>query len=142
MKSIFQIVGLALVLVLGGSLPAAGLDGFVLIANKSVPETTLSAAALRDIYTGKVTYWDDGQSVVIIVLADKAGNAALNEASGMDASQFKTFWQRMLFSGRGQQPRKADNAASLVAQVAAAKGAIALAPANADLKDVTILKVK
>jgi hypothetical protein len=60
----------------------------------------------------------------------------------MDASQFKTFWQRMVFSGRGQQPRRADNAASLVAQVAATKGAIALAPANADLKDVTILKVK
>jgi ABC-type phosphate transport system substrate-binding protein len=142
MKSIFQIIGLALVLVLAGSLTAAALDGFVVIANKSVPETTLGAAALKDIYTGKSTYWDDGQRVVIIVLADKSGDAALNEASGMDASQFKTFWQRMVFSGRGQQPRRADNAASLVAQVAATKGAIALAPANADLKDVTILKVK
>ena len=60
----------------------------------------------------------------------------------MDASQFKTFWQRMVFSGRGQQPKKADDAASLVALVASTKGAIALVPADADLKGVKKIEVK
>jgi hypothetical protein len=86
-------------------------------------------------------YWEGGQNVVIAVLAEKT-DAALKEVSGMNASQFKTFWQRMVFSGRGQQPRKADDAASLVALVASTKGAIALVPADADLKGVKKLEVK
>jgi hypothetical protein len=60
----------------------------------------------------------------------------------MDASQFRTFWQRLVFSGRGQLPKKAEDADSLVALVAANKGAIALVPADAGLKDVKILDVK
>ena len=79
--------------------------------------------------------------MVIAVLPDKT-DAALKEVSGMDASQFKTFWQRLMFSGRGQQPRKADDAAALVALVASTKGAIALAPLDADLKGVKKLEVK
>jgi hypothetical protein len=60
----------------------------------------------------------------------------------MDASQFKTFWQRLVFSGRGQLPKKADDAGSLVALVAATKGAIALVPAEAGLTGVKVLEVK
>jgi hypothetical protein len=86
-------------------------------------------------------YWEGGQRVVITVLADKT-DAALKEVSGMDASQFKTFWQRLAFSGRGQPPRKANDAASLVALVASTKGAIALVPADAELKGVKKIEVK
>jgi hypothetical protein len=96
---------------------------------------------LKDIYTGKTAYWQGGQSVVIAVLAGKT-DAALKEVSGMDASQFKTFWQRMVFSGRGQLPRKADDADALVALVAATKGAIALVPAEAGLTGVKTLEIK
>jgi hypothetical protein len=47
-----------------------------------------------------------------------------------------------MFSGRGQQPKKADDATALVALVASTKGAIALAPLDADLKGVKKLEVK
>ena len=120
---------------------AAALDGVVLIANDSVSAASLSAAELKDIYTGKTTYWPGGQAVVLAVLADNT-DAALKEASGMDASQFKTFWQRLVFSGRGQQPKKASDTAAMVALVASTKGAIALVPADADLKGVKKLDVK
>jgi len=126
---------------LAGAPRAAPVEGRVVIANNGVPVESLSAAALKDIYTGKTAYWPGGQSVVIAVLADD-DDAALKEVSGMDASQFKTFWQRLVFSGRGQLPKKADDAASLVALVAATKGAIALAPADAGLEGVKILEVK
>jgi ABC-type phosphate transport system substrate-binding protein len=141
MKTISVKIGLVCAALLVGSLRAALIEGSVVIANKDVPVDSISAAALKDIYTGKTAYWEGGQSVVIAVLAGNM-DAALKEVSGMDASQFKTFWQRLVFSGRGQLPRKAENADSLVALVASTRGAIALAPADAGLKDVKILEVK
>ena len=123
-----------------GAFQAVALDGIV-IANDSVGAASLDAGALKDICTGKTMYWEGGQNVVIAVLPDKT-DAALKEVSGMDASQFKTFWQRLMFSGRGQQPRKAEDAAALVALVASTKGAIALAPLDADLRGVKKLEVK
>jgi ABC-type phosphate transport system substrate-binding protein len=145
MKSNFLRIGLAGAVLLAGALSAAALDDVVVIVNQGVPMDSISAAALKDIYTGRTKYWPDGQSVGLAVLADKAGgkmDVALNEVSGMDASHFKTFWQRMVFSGRGQQPEKAANAAALVELVASTKGAIAIAPMDADLKGVKILEVR
>jgi ABC-type phosphate transport system substrate-binding protein len=138
MKSFFQKMALAGAVLLAIVLPVAARDGSVIIANKSVPLDNLSAAALRNIYTGKTTYWPDGQSVVIAVQTEPADAAdtTLKKISGMDASHFATFWQRMVFSGRGNEPKNAADAATLVAFVAATKGAIAVVPADADLKDV------
>ena len=141
MKTISLKIGLVCAALFVGLLPAVALEGAVVIANEGVAAGSLSADALKDIYTGKTTYWAGGQSIVIVVLADKT-DAALKEASGMDGSQFKTFWQRLAFSGRGKQPQKADDTAALVAMVASTKGAIALVPADADLKGVKKIEIK
>ncbi len=142
MKSQMLKFGLLCALVLGlGALRAEALDGAVVIANSSVAAASLSADALKDIYTGKTKYWDGGDAIVIAVLPDKT-DAALQQASGMDSSSFKTFWQRLAFSGRGQEPKKADDAAGLVALVAATKGAIAIAPADATLTGVKKIDIK
>ena len=142
MKSKLLKFGLLCVMVLGlGALRAQALDGAVVIANSSVSVDSLSADALKDIYTGKTKYWDGGQAIIIAVLPDKT-DAALEQASGMDSSSFKTFWQRLAFSGRGQEPKRADDAASLVALVASTKGAIAIAPADAALTGVKKIDIK
>ena len=125
--------GLVLAALLVCALQTAALEGVAVIANEGVPLDSIKASALKDIYCGKTTYWDGGQNVVVVVLADKT-DAALKEVSGMDSSQFKTFWQRMVFSGRGQLPKKAADAASLVSLVASTKGAVALVPADTELR--------
>jgi ABC-type phosphate transport system substrate-binding protein len=124
-----------------GSLRAQALDGAVVIANASVSADSLSADALKDIYTAKTKYWDGGQAIVIAVLPDKT-DAALQQACGMDSSALKTFWQRLVFSGRGQEPKHADDAASLVALVAATKGAVAIVPADTVLTGVKKVEIK
>jgi ABC-type phosphate transport system substrate-binding protein len=133
--------GLVVAALVAGVLPAAALDGVVVVANDSVPVASLGADALKDVYTGKTTYWQGGQAVVIVVVADKT-DAAVEQASGMNASSFKTFWQRLAFSGRGQQPKKADDAAAAVALVASTKGAIAIVPADTDLKGLKKVEIK
>lgn len=144
MKSIFLKIGLVGAVLLADVLSASALDGVLLIANQGVPMDSTSAAELKDIYTGKTTYWTDGQSVKLAVLDDQIDgktDAAVAEVSGMDTSQFKTFWQRMLFSGRGRQPQKLGDTASLVAYVTSTKGAVAIVPEGADLKGVKIIEV-
>ena len=129
-------------LVLLASLSRALADeAFLVIANDSVSATTISVTELKDIFTGKTTYWEGGQSITIIFLPDQTDDA-LKEVSGMDESQFKTFWQRLAFSGRGKMPRKTTDAAATVLLVASTKGAIALVPVDTDLKGVKKLEIK
>lgn len=138
MKSPLLKMVLAGALCLAGPLLAAPDNGMVVIANSSVPVDAISATALKDIYIGKTTYWQDGQSVVIAVLADPTRDMdlELRNFSGMDASHFETFWERMVFSGRGKLPKTASDISALLALVASTKGSIAVVPAATPLKDV------
>ncbi len=141
MKILSKKIGLVFAVLMGGLWQAAALEGAEVIVQKDVPVEALDAAALKDLLTGKTTYWQGGAPVVIVVVADKT-DAALQEASGMSASQFKTFWQRLAFSGRGQQPKTATDADKAVAQVAATKGAIAIVPAGTQLDGVKKVSLK
>jgi ABC-type phosphate transport system substrate-binding protein len=141
MKSFLLKIGLLLALLAAGSFRALALDGAVVIANSNVADNSLSADDLKDIYTAKTRYWGDGQAIIIVVLPNKT-DAALQQASGMDGSQFKTFWQRLMFSGRGSEPKSAGDAAALVALVASTKGAIALVPDDTELKGVKKINIK
>jgi len=140
-KSISLQLGLLVALLVASSMRALALDGAVVIANPSVAADSLSADELKNIYTDRTKYWDDGQAIIIVVLPDTT-DVALQQASGMDGSQFKTFWQRLAFSGRGSEPERAGDAAALVAFVAATKGAIALVPVATTLTGVKKIEIK
>jgi ABC-type phosphate transport system substrate-binding protein len=140
MQTSFLKLGLIGAVLAIGAFRASALDG-VVIANSSVAAASLTPAALKDIYTGNTKYWEGGQNITLAYMGDKT-DAAIQQASGMEVSEFKTFWQRLAFSGRGQQPKKADDAAALVALVASTKGAIAIVPADATLTGVKTLEVK
>ena len=120
---------------------ASALDG-VVVANESVSTASLDASALKDIYTGKTMYWEGGAAVVIVVSGDDKADAPLEAASGLNPSAFKTHWQRLAFSGRGQPPKKADDVEKTLALVAATKGAIAILPAGTEPKGVKKIDVK
>jgi ABC-type phosphate transport system substrate-binding protein len=141
MNSLLMKISLFTALLVVGAIRAPALDGVEVIANLSVVPDCLSADKLKDIYTARTKYWDNGQAIIIVVLPDQT-HAALEQASGMDGSHLKTFWQRLAFSGRGSEPEKVGNPAELVAYVAATKGAIAIAPADAVLEGVKQIEIK
>jgi len=115
--------------------------GAEVIANDSVSLASLDKGALRDLFLGKTGYWPGGQAVVIVVLTEKT-DAALQDVSGMSASQFKTHWQRLTFSGRGKQPKEVDATEKLVALVGATKGAVAMVPSGTALAGVKKIDIK
>ncbi len=141
MKSKLLRFGLLLAALNLGIIRALALDGVVVIANPGVAADKLTAAALKDIYTGKTKYWDGGDAVILAYLPDNT-DAGLQQVCEMDSSSFKTFWQRLAFSGRGSEPKKAGDAAGLVALVAGTKGAIAIVPADAVLTGVKKIDIQ
>ena len=141
MKTILNKTLILCLTVLGfgcGILRAESVD---VVANEGVTVSSLDKAALKDILLGKTAYWDGGQAVTIIVLTGKT-DAALEEITGMSASAFKTFWQRLTFSGRGKQPKEADSVEKVLAMVRETKGAMALVPAGTALKGVKKIELK
>jgi ABC-type phosphate transport system substrate-binding protein len=125
---------------LAGVNRATAFDG-VVIANESVSTASLTADALKDIFTGKTMYWEGGAAIVIIYVGDKT-DAQLKEACGMEGSAFKTFWQRLAFSGRAKAPKRSDTVAAAVSEVASTKGAIAIVTADAKLEGVKKIEIK
>jgi len=141
MKSKLLRFGLLVAALNLGIVRALALDGVVVIANPGMAADKLTAAALKDIYTGKTKYWDSGDAVIIVYLPDKT-DAGLQQVCDMDSSSFKTFWQRLAFSGRGSEPKKAADAAGLVSLVAGTKGAIAIVPADTALTGVKKIDIQ
>ncbi|MBX3744291.1 MAG: hypothetical protein KF833_03200 [Verrucomicrobiae bacterium] len=128
-------------LLLLGTARAAALDGFVVVAHPGANTANVDLAALKDMFTGKKLYWDGGQAVTLVLLADRADDA-IKELSGMNGAQLRTHWQRLAFSGRGQAPKRADSPAALVTTVAATAGAVGIVPADTDLTGVKKIDLK
>jgi ABC-type phosphate transport system substrate-binding protein len=142
MKSIANKAALFVSLMLAVvSMPAMADGGADVIVNNSVSAASVDKAALKDILLGKTAYWQGGEAVVIVVLKDKT-DSAIEEITGMSASAFRTYWQRLTFSGRGKQPKEADSEEKLLATLAETKGAIALVPSGTALNGVKKLEVK
>lgn len=136
-----SIVTIFITVLLLVTMQVSALEGVVLIVNPGVATPSLTSEALKDILIGNTKYWDGGQNIVIAYIPEKS-DAALKSASGMDTSEFKTFWQRLVFSGRGQEPKRVGDEASLVKLVATTKGAMALVPASITLTGVKKVEVK
>lgn len=140
MKFTKPILSVVLGTVLLPASPAHGFDGMV-IANDSVPASQIAPSLVKDIYVGKTMYWTGGQAIVLVT-AGSTTDAAIQDASGMSPTQFRTHWQRLGFSGRGQPPKKAEDVTKAIALVKATKGAIAIVPAGTEVKGVKTLEVK
>ena len=136
---ILKVATIAMIMITGAA-AARALDGAV-IANESVPAASLSADDLKNILTGKTKYWDGGEAIVIVYV-EKGADGPLKEASGKSPSAFKTFWQRLAFSGRGQAPKKAKDVAAAVALVSSTKGAMAVVTSDAPTDGVKKIEIQ
>jgi ABC-type phosphate transport system substrate-binding protein len=79
----------------------------VAVVSSKSPITTLTRTQVMDIFLGKRTRFPDGSAAIPIDLAE--GSAARDEfytrLAEMSAAQVKSFWSRIIFTGRGQPPK-------------------------------------
>ena len=90
-------------------------------------ENAVDQDFIQSALTGAERFWESGDEVLIAVLKnDPATDELLKRYSGMTASKFKNYWQRLAFSGRGKMPKQFNEIDDLVDFVQRNPGAIAL----------------
>jgi hypothetical protein len=97
----------------------------VIIANKSVKSSDVSAADLKDVFNGDKNSFSDGSHVVPVTLKEgPVHEAFLKKYVGKTDSAFRAAWRSLVFSGQGSMPKTFDTEAALTDYVAATPGAV------------------
>lgn len=75
----------------------------VAVVNSRIPDV-IDRDHLRNLLLGRVTTWQDGSQVVLVLSSDPASRAAIEELTGRDLDRLMRGWKRILFSGNGAMP--------------------------------------
>ena len=113
----------------------------VVIVNPSVSETTLSKKEVGNIYLGKKTSWSDGSKIIFVILPGNAHASFLKSYVGKTEAQFKTFWKKQVFTGKGSPPKEFDSDQAMVEFVAQTAGAIGYVSEGADVSKVKTITI-
>ena len=93
----------------------------VVIASASSPVSKLDKEQVANLFLGKSSSYPDGSAAVPIEQTD--GSTAHEEfhknVTEKSASQLKSYWSKMIFSGKGTAPKEVANNTELLKLVAA-----------------------
>jgi ABC-type phosphate transport system substrate-binding protein len=133
---------LSLIMILGSVSDTSAAGDIVIVANSEAGTDSLSKSDLESIMLGKKKKWDNGTKIKIAIL--KAGDTHENftkEYTGKTASQFKSYWKKLVFTGEGIQPKSFKTEDELVAYVAKTKGAVGYVSAGTSADGVTSVTI-
>ena len=133
------IIGTALTF-LAGSAMAGDLK---VIANASVPESSISLDELKGVFLITKTSLHDGSHVEPVLLKSGAAHESfLKEYLGKTDSALETYYRSLVFTGKGSMPKILATDAEVEAYVAKTKGAIGYVSAAPTTAGVKSLEVK
>lgn len=79
---------------------------YVVVCNASNPITSISKVDLMNIFLGKKVTWDDGKKITFITLKEgESHKQFLRNHVKKNPQQFKNYWKKMLFTGKGVIPK-------------------------------------
>jgi hypothetical protein len=108
-----------------GSWSAARAQDVVLVANKGVRISEITAADLRAIFMGTKTRFSDGSHAVPVMLKGGAAHEVfLKHYVGGGPEEFRSQWRKLVFAGQGAMPKAFDSESALLEYVAATPGAL------------------
>lgn len=113
----------------------------VVIANKNVSETSMSKDKVKQIFLGKVVKWQDGSRIRFVTLKGDSHKSFLKEYIGRSEAQYKTYWKKILFTGKGSMPKSFDTEQEMAQYVANTKGAIGYISKNTAAENVASISV-
>lgn len=123
---------------------AASSSDFQVIVNTANPTESMEASTVAKIFLKKVRRWDHDESITPIDLGpkDPVRKTFTKAVHGKSVTAIKSFWQRMIFSARGQPPEEKASAEDVVEFVRSTPGAIGYVAADTELgEDVKELKI-
>lgn len=112
------------------------------IANTSVGDAALSKDAIKEIYTGKQVKWADGSKIQLSAQKKNDTHETFTrEYVGKNPSQFRMFWKKMVFTGKGKAPTAFESDADIIKYVAETEGAIGYVSSGAAVDGVKTITI-
>ncbi|MEH6447198.1 MAG: phosphate ABC transporter substrate-binding protein [Oleispira sp.] len=107
------------ILLIGLASSLANAEISVIVSNNN-PNTAIDQATVGKIFLGKTKSFPDGSQAVPIDQDDGAAarNAFNSTILGKSSSQLKSYWSRLIFTGKGTPPKQSGNDAAVKQLVA------------------------
>jgi ABC-type phosphate transport system substrate-binding protein len=124
---------------------AAGAQaGFVLIVHPANPMSVVARSDASKLFLEKLTRWPNGQKVQPVDEVESSPiRRRFSEAvHGMDVPSVKSFWQEIVFSGRGDPPPERVSDAEVIAYVRANPNAIGYVSSDTPVTGVRVVMLK
>ena len=134
-------VGMVFLIVLAGTIGNAWAEEYMLVCNPAVRQSQLEPAVVKRIFLGKQTRWEDGSPIRFVLLKGKRGDAFLKQYIHKNEAQYRKFWKKKLFTGKGSMPPFLRKPSEVVQYVAMTKGALGFVPEGTRSDGVKILSV-
>ncbi len=117
---------------------------FKVVANPSVPVTSLTRATLSSAFLKKTDKWPDGTPVVPV---DQSHDSTVRqsfcrEVHDKSLAMVDAFWQKQVFSGRATPPLAKANDTDVIAYVRSVPGAIGYVSTSAEAAGLKQIRVE
>ena len=113
------------------------------IANLSVPLGKIEKSELLDLYTGDISFWNDGEPIVIFDLKQRGKvRDSFYNYLGKSSHRIKSIWLKRMLSGDADPPEFLDSEEEMLKKVASIPGAIgfvSLSKINEGVKTLLVI---
>lgn len=125
------------------AVPMVNAQDVVIIANSDVPAASLAAADIQNIYLGNKTSWENGSKINFITMQEESiEDAFLKAYVGRSSAQYKTYWKKQVFTGKGKMPQSVGSDQEMVDLVSGTSGAIGYVSAGADRDNAKTISIQ
>ena len=112
------------------------------IAHKSVPIDTVKNSELLNFYTGDVSFWSDGEPIIIFDLKPRSeAKDTFYNFLGMNSSRIKSIWMKRMLSGDADPPESLKTEEDVLKKVTSTPGAIGFVSHSKVSREVKVLVV-
>ncbi|MEI6146771.1 MAG: phosphate ABC transporter substrate-binding protein [Methylococcales bacterium] len=123
------------------SIATAQSDPIVVVVNATSPVTKLDKEQVANLFLGKSSSYPDGSAAVPIEQTDgaPAHDEFHKSVTEKSASQLKSYWSKMIFSGKGTAPKEVASNAELLKLLASNPAMIGYIDKTAVDKSVKVI---
>ncbi|NMH59813.1 hypothetical protein [Alteromonas ponticola] len=103
-----------------------------IITNPSVTQTTFSQSEIRQIFSARKQFWEDGSKITVFVLAPDSlqHKQFCQQNLNMFPYQLERLWNQITYSGQGDPPLLKNSQDEIIKAVLTTPGAIGYADEN------------
>lgn len=123
--------------------PMASAQDIVIIANPDVSLDSITPSDIKKIFLGKKADWGNGSKITFFTAGQRETHETLlKKFVKKTPSQYRIFWKKQAFTGKGKIPRSSGNDQEMVDLVISTKGAIGYVSAGVDLGRAKTLSIQ